>query len=139
MAMDAPAAPLVSLSRPLWRQVLAPRAARACAAVFASRRPTVRSVPRRPVSAPRRAGPRARTSPRSTTAGYLYWFVSSYTVVVSVGSTALVARFVGANDWGMAKHATGQSVLLAVVFGVVGSVAAVARAAEPHRSIAAEG
>ena len=27
-----------------------------------------------------------------TTAGYLYWFVSSYTVLVSVGSTALVAR-----------------------------------------------
>ena len=57
------------------------------------------------------------------TAGYLYWFVSSYTVVVSVGSTALVARFVGANDWGMARHATGQSVLLAVVLGLVGSAA----------------
>src|SRR5437763_6454504 len=47
-----------------------------------------------------------------TTAGYLYWFVSSYTVLVSVGSTALVARFVGAGDWAGARHATGQSVLL---------------------------
>ncbi|MBN9119290.1 MAG: MATE family efflux transporter, partial [Planctomycetes bacterium] len=58
-----------------------------------------------------------------TTAGYLYWFVSSYTVVVSVGSTALVARFVGASDWAMAKHATGQSVLLAVAFGTAGAAA----------------
>ena len=45
-----------------------------------------------------------------TTAGYLYWFVSSYTVLVSVGSTALVARFVGANDWAMAKHATAPKI-----------------------------
>src|SRR5262245_46899315 len=48
-----------------------------------------------------------------TTAGYLYWFVSSYTVVVSVGATALVARFVGAGDWRLAQHATGQAVFLA--------------------------
>src|SRR5438270_9789090 len=41
-----------------------------------------------------------------TTAGYLYWFVSSYTVLVSVGSTAVVARFVGAGDWSGAPHAT---------------------------------
>src|SRR4051812_30379043 len=45
-----------------------------------------------------------------TTAGYLYWFVSSYTVFVSVGSTALVARFVGGGDWKGARHATAQSV-----------------------------
>src|SRR4051812_23313565 len=31
-----------------------------------------------------------------TTANYLMWFVTSYTVLVSVGSTALVARFIGA-------------------------------------------
>ncbi|MBX9623944.1 MAG: MATE family efflux transporter [Gemmataceae bacterium] len=59
-----------------------------------------------------------------TTAGYLYWFVSSYTVLVSVGSTALVARFVGAGDWALARRATAQSVLLAVAFGVIGTVAA---------------
>jgi len=58
-----------------------------------------------------------------TTAGYLYWFVSSYTVIVSVGATALVARFVGAGDFALARHATGQAVLLAVVFGVLGSIA----------------
>lgn len=58
-----------------------------------------------------------------TTAGYLYWFVSSYTVLVSVGSTALVARFVGAGDLPLARRATGQAVVLAVGFGVVGSAA----------------
>src|SRR5436190_21263994 len=58
-----------------------------------------------------------------TTAGYLYWFVSSYTVLVSVGSTALVARLVGAGDWAGARRATGQAVLLAVLFGLVGAVA----------------
>src|SRR5205823_5793336 len=31
-----------------------------------------------------------------TTANYMAWFISSYTVLVSVGSTALVARFTGA-------------------------------------------
>lgn len=58
-----------------------------------------------------------------TTAGYLYWFVSSYTVLVSVGSTALVARFVGAGDWKGARHTTAQSVLLALAFGLVGVAA----------------
>lgn len=57
------------------------------------------------------------------TAGYLYWFVSSYTVVVSVGATALVARFVGAGDLALARRATGQAVLLAVVFGILGTAA----------------
>lgn len=57
------------------------------------------------------------------TAGYLYWFVSSYTVIVSVGATALVARFVGAGDWRMARHATGQAIVLAVFFGALGSAA----------------
>ena len=33
-----------------------------------------------------------------TTANYLTWFISSYVVLVSVGSTALVARFTGAGD-----------------------------------------
>jgi putative MATE family efflux protein len=70
--------------------------------------------------------PQARTGYLSAlnTAGYLYWFVTSYTVLVSVGSTALVARFVGAGDGAMAKHATGQSIVLAVAFGVVGAIAA---------------
>jgi putative MATE family efflux protein len=58
-----------------------------------------------------------------TTAGYLYWFVSSYTVLVSVGSTALVARFVGAGDWAAARRATAQAVLLGLGFGLAASAA----------------
>src|SRR5207249_5473911 len=57
------------------------------------------------------------------TAGYLYWFVSSYTVLVSVGATALVARLVGAGDRPAANRATGQAVVLAVAFGLLGSAA----------------
>ena len=58
-----------------------------------------------------------------TTAIYLSWLIASYTVLVSVGSTALVARFVGAGDWRAAVHATNQSILLAVLFGVAGTLA----------------
>ena len=58
-----------------------------------------------------------------TTAGYLYWFVSSYTILVSVGATALVARFVGARDWPLACRATAQAILLAFFFGLLGSIA----------------
>lgn len=57
-----------------------------------------------------------------TTGNYLAWFVSSYTVLVSVGSTALVSRFVGARDWANAIHATSQSILLAVAVGLLGSL-----------------
>jgi putative MATE family efflux protein len=60
-----------------------------------------------------------------TTAGYLYWFVSSYTILVSVGATALVARFVGAADWALARRATAQAIVLAFAFGLLGSIAAV--------------
>lgn len=60
-----------------------------------------------------------------TTANYLYWAVSSYTVVVSVGATAIVARFVGANDYPMANRAAGQALVLAVVCGVVAGAAGV--------------
>src|SRR5947208_952617 len=49
-----------------------------------------------------------------TTANYLAWFINSYTVLVSVGSTALVARFVGAGDRAAAIRVTNQSILLAV-------------------------
>jgi len=59
-----------------------------------------------------------------TTAGYLYWFVSSYTIFVSVGSTALVARFIGAGDHRQADHAVGQSIVLGFAFGLAGSIAA---------------
>jgi putative MATE family efflux protein len=59
-----------------------------------------------------------------TTAFYLAWFISCYTVLVSVGSTALVARFIGAGDRDGAIHATNQSIVLAVFLGLGGSVAA---------------
>lgn len=57
-----------------------------------------------------------------TTANYLGWFISSYTVLVSVGSTALVARFQGAGDRKAAVHVTNQSLFLAVLLGLAGSV-----------------
>lgn len=57
-----------------------------------------------------------------TTANYLAWFISSYTVLVSVGSTALVARFVGGGDRALAIHATNQSLLLALAAGVLGTI-----------------
>jgi putative MATE family efflux protein len=60
-----------------------------------------------------------------TTAFYLAWFVSSYTVLVTVGSTTLVAYFIGAGDHRSAIHATNQSLLLAVVAGLAGSFLAV--------------
>ncbi len=58
-----------------------------------------------------------------TTAGYLAWLITCFTVFVSVGSTALVARFVGARDGRGAVHATNQSITLAVAFGLIGSLA----------------
>src|SRR5215468_4823380 len=57
-----------------------------------------------------------------TNAHYLAWFISSYTILVSVGSTALVARFVGANDRANAIRATHQSIMLAIALGTLGSV-----------------
>ncbi|HEY7309385.1 MAG TPA: MATE family efflux transporter [Gemmataceae bacterium] len=59
-----------------------------------------------------------------TTANYLAWFISSYTVLVGVGSTALVARCVGAGNRRVAVHVTNQSLLLGVVLGLAGSLLA---------------
>ena len=59
-----------------------------------------------------------------TTANYLYWFVTSYAVVVTAGATAVVGRLVGGGDLPTARRAVGQAVLLGVAFGVVGGVAA---------------
>ncbi len=58
-----------------------------------------------------------------TTANYLAWFISSYTALVSVGSTALVARFIGAGNQGLARHVTNQSILLALLLGGLFSAA----------------
>src|SRR6185503_7300755 len=104
--MDAPAAPLDRLARPLGRQVLAlalPALAQQYLHLLVqlSDQFLAGRFPLADESA------RDRYLSALNTAGYLYWFVSSYTVLVSVGSTALVARFVGAKDWAMARHATG--------------------------------
>src|SRR5262245_31020838 len=61
------------------------------------------------------------------TAHYVAWFISSYTVLVSVGATALVARCVGAGDWQTAHRATHQAILLAALIGLAGSLIAVVR------------
>ena len=60
------------------------------------------------------------TQAAQTTANYLAWFLSSSTLLVSVGATALVARLLGAGDRRGAVHAANQSILLAVVMGLGG-------------------
>jgi putative MATE family efflux protein len=55
-----------------------------------------------------------------TTAQYLGWCVSSYMILVSVGSTALVARFTGAKDDDLANRTTHQSILLGAALGLIG-------------------
>ena len=64
------------------------------------------------------------------TAHYVAWFVSSFTVLVSVGAAAVVARCVGAGDRIMASRAAQQAVVLAIVVGAFGSI--VALATLPH-------
>ena len=61
-----------------------------------------------------------------TTALYMAWFINSYIILVSVGSTALVARFIGAGDRKPAIHVTNQSLLLAAILGVLGTAAGLA-------------
>jgi putative MATE family efflux protein len=61
-----------------------------------------------------------------TTAIYLGWLINSYTILVSVGSTALVARFVGAGDRAAAIRVTHQSILVGVGLGLLGSAAGLA-------------
>ena len=57
-----------------------------------------------------------------TTAGYLMWLIVCFTVFVTVGSTALVARLVGARDGRGAIYATNQSITLAAGIGLIGTV-----------------
>jgi putative MATE family efflux protein len=57
-----------------------------------------------------------------TTAQYLEWCINSYTVLVSAGATALVARFVGGADREAAIRATNQAMVIAVAFGLLGSL-----------------
>ena len=57
-----------------------------------------------------------------TTAIYLSWFVASFVFLVSVGGTALVARFIGAGEKRSAVHTANQSILLAILFGLAATV-----------------
>lgn len=56
-----------------------------------------------------------------TTATYLGWALTNYSILVSAGSTALVSRFTGAKDQDSASRAANQSIFLAVVLGLLGS------------------
>jgi putative MATE family efflux protein len=58
-----------------------------------------------------------------TNAIYLSWAITSCTVIVGAGGTALVARFVGAGDRKSAIAATNQSMLIAITLGIVGTIA----------------
>src|SRR5205814_8898281 len=57
-----------------------------------------------------------------TTPIYLSWLVNSYTVLVTVGSTALVARLVGAGKSADAVHVANQTVTLGLILGAAGSL-----------------
>ena len=48
---------------------------------------------------------------------YLLWLLGSIVAVVSIGTTALTARFVGAGSHGAASHALNQSLVLGVALG----------------------
>ncbi len=61
-----------------------------------------------------------------TTAAYLAWFLTGYNVLVSVGSTTLVAHLIGAGDRRTANLVLHQAVLLAAAFGLAGTVAGLA-------------
>jgi putative MATE family efflux protein len=63
------------------------------------------------------------TQAAQTTANYLGWFLSSCTILVTVGGTALVAHFVGAGDRRNALRATHQALLLAGALGLAGTLA----------------
>ncbi len=60
------------------------------------------------------------TQAAQTTGFYLAWFVSCYGALVSVGSTALVARLVGGHDREGANRILHQSTWLAIGFGIMG-------------------
>ena len=50
---------------------------------------------------------------------YAMWFLTSLWLLISIGSTALVARFVGAGDWDLAQRVTNQSYVVGVALAAV--------------------
>jgi putative MATE family efflux protein len=57
-----------------------------------------------------------------TTTSYITWLLSSFTVLVTVGSSAVVARLIGGGDRDGAIRVVHQSLLLAAALGLVGGV-----------------
>lgn len=57
-----------------------------------------------------------------TTGQYFSWLISSYSVLVTVGSTALIARMVGARDFASAGKVVQHSFLVALFLGTLAGV-----------------
>ena len=111
---NAASTPISTLPLPSWRSVIAlslPALAQQGLAfiVLTSDRYLAGHLP---VADP------ATVQAAQTTAHYLAWFITCYTVLVTVGSTALVARCIGAGDRRLAVQVTHQSLLLAVILGL---------------------
>src|SRR3954467_9307273 len=53
------------------------------------------------------------------TIGYLIWFIGLIVGAIAPGSTALIARAVGAKHRSLANGVCGQSVMMAILLGVV--------------------
>src|SRR3954469_20382869 len=53
------------------------------------------------------------------TVSYLLWFIGLIVGAIATGSTALIARAVGARHRSLANSVCGQSVILAILLGVV--------------------
>src|SRR5215212_5344967 len=53
------------------------------------------------------------------TVSYLIWFIGLIVGAIATGSTALIARAVGARHRSLANSVCGQSVLLAILLGIV--------------------
>ncbi len=57
-----------------------------------------------------------------TLVAYLMWFVPNIFMLVAVGSTAVVARCIGAGDRQTAAHATNQSLMLGAVLAAIAMI-----------------
>jgi putative MATE family efflux protein len=68
------------------------------------------------------AAEQVATPAAQTTAAYLAWFLTGYTMFVTAGSTTLVAYLWGAGERHDAQRVLHQSLLLAAVLGLAGSL-----------------
>ena len=74
-----------------------------------------------------------------TVAAYLLWFLGSLMTIISVGATALIARFTGAGKPEAANRTCQQAVGLALIFGTVVLVAGQFAAPSLIRALNLEG